>query len=183
MPPDYREGVMLTAQAIAAAKAVQAGKTEWDKTIFDASLHEALGGGWRGGEQTGGLGEHNGVPFRLPEGVSQRDFDTKFSAITRPIDAFARGRQVPIAVVRAQYTPVAVAGGGLQFIDGYGRTLFKKDGVTPWVLDIVNEKIDPRTKMSRDAVVRQSLDKIDMDAAYKRGDGVLTRFMRAQRGQ
>ncbi|WP_414902460.1 hypothetical protein ACMT1E_04320 [Sphingomonas flavalba] len=132
---DMSRAAREVAAAITAAMLSNAGQKRWDPDTFEQATTIALGGGYRGGQQLGGIGSWRRQPILLPDDMSQPEFDRRLSRLSGPANAYAGGRQLDWATLRRNYSPLAVGDGQYHFVDAQGRPVMARNG-TPSLLDI-----------------------------------------------
>jgi hypothetical protein len=116
-----QSAVYQSAIRIYARDAARRGLTEFDEDLFEKAVSAAAGGQVRNGVRYGGLGEYKGRTMLLPDGMSQRDFETRLYAF-KPTKAFhANGQKISGAELRDNYWPLKVGPTTYRFVNARGE--------------------------------------------------------------
>lgn len=133
--------VFEMAVAVYAQAMERRGETEFNETLFKASINTALGGTSTNGVRKGGVGEWNGRSVVLPTSMTQTDFERRLSGF-KPTQAFHRnGAAMTGRELRENYTPVMVAPNRYGFANGRGEFAGTKKRGEIYTLDIT--KVQP----------------------------------------
>lgn len=129
------------AVAVYAQAQARRGETEFNETLFRASINTALNGTTTNGVRKGGMGEWNGRAVVLPSSMSQADFERRLSAF-KPTMAYHRnGTALTAQELRESYSPVMVAPDRYGFINSRGEFAGTKKRGEIYTLDIT--KVQP----------------------------------------
>lgn len=125
--PDFVKAAQETALAITAELHRRQGKTKFDRGLAAEGARLALGGGMRGAQKTGGLGEVDGHPVILPDDMSQDEFDRRYYRLSGPSKAYGSGRPLTFEQLR-RYRLVSSGDGEYQWQSAFGQTVTDDKG-------------------------------------------------------